>query len=634
MYFKLNNTLFKRITIYIEHQPITCGIFYCRDSAEINGCVSLQTSSWFDSEVLRNRQQKHTAKPLAVIRNKKTEAMKKILLTTAIISLSLLNVFGQISEYGIPKSFEIKEKRLSNINTITDKIDVEKAIEQAKNDSAFAVGIAKQVNIDLITNSTLKKTNDGKIYLYQVDIQNALGIGVDFSNFFIPENCKLFAYNEDRTTILGAYTSRNNKNSEKFSIQPISGETLILEYYQPDTVEVLPKLVINRIGMFYRGVSEANNIKTVGDCFEDVHCESGIDVERSVLKWRFYDTNDESYYVCSCALVNQDVISNDVKPYILTANHCGKNADLSTAIFYFNYQHPDCNASGGTSMFTMTGASKKAKRSVYDMFLMELYSFPPPDYNVYLAGWDRESASGIDDVMGIHHPHGYRKSVSLGSRKSNTNPNFWRVEWDRNDAPTAGGSSGSPLFDDDNDKIIGWLSYGTSECDNLDGKDRYGKFRKAWTGPASDKRLHEWLDPNDNDPNNIDGRNPCFDNLLIQNRTFYSAEEYYQPENRVVVQAKHKIETQGNVTIKSGSEYVFRAGDEIILSDGFTAEAGCNFVAEIAPCSGSKSLKIGNDIETDIYKIEFDEFSPNIKSDYIQVYPNPFENKTTILKFN
>ena len=42
-------------------QLVTCGIFYCRDSAEINGCGSLQTLSWFDSDVLRNRQQKHTA---------------------------------------------------------------------------------------------------------------------------------------------------------------------------------------------------------------------------------------------------------------------------------------------------------------------------------------------------------------------------------------------------------------------------------------------------------------------------------------------------------------------------------------------------------------------------------------------
>ena len=44
-----------------EHQAVTCGIFYCRDIAEINGCGSLQTSSRVDSDVLRNRQQKHTA---------------------------------------------------------------------------------------------------------------------------------------------------------------------------------------------------------------------------------------------------------------------------------------------------------------------------------------------------------------------------------------------------------------------------------------------------------------------------------------------------------------------------------------------------------------------------------------------
>ena len=36
-------------------------MFYCRDNAEINGWGSLQTSSWFDSNLLRNRQQKHTA---------------------------------------------------------------------------------------------------------------------------------------------------------------------------------------------------------------------------------------------------------------------------------------------------------------------------------------------------------------------------------------------------------------------------------------------------------------------------------------------------------------------------------------------------------------------------------------------
>lgn len=43
-------------------EMLTCGIFYCRISAFLKGCSSLQTSSWADSEVLRNRQQKHTTR--------------------------------------------------------------------------------------------------------------------------------------------------------------------------------------------------------------------------------------------------------------------------------------------------------------------------------------------------------------------------------------------------------------------------------------------------------------------------------------------------------------------------------------------------------------------------------------------
>ena len=44
-----------------KHEALTCGIFYCRVSAEINGSGSLQTLLRFDSDVLRSRQQKHTA---------------------------------------------------------------------------------------------------------------------------------------------------------------------------------------------------------------------------------------------------------------------------------------------------------------------------------------------------------------------------------------------------------------------------------------------------------------------------------------------------------------------------------------------------------------------------------------------
>jgi hypothetical protein len=70
-----------------EKRAITCGIFYCRDCAEINGCGSLQTSLRLDSDVLRSRQQNiplsvsvHAKKPCEhrITRNKTVSLIKKI----------------------------------------------------------------------------------------------------------------------------------------------------------------------------------------------------------------------------------------------------------------------------------------------------------------------------------------------------------------------------------------------------------------------------------------------------------------------------------------------------------------------------------------------------------------------------
>jgi len=58
-------------------ETLTGGIFYCRDSAEMKGCSSHQTSSWLGSDVLRNRQQKHTAKTLPA-RLKKEKTNKRL----------------------------------------------------------------------------------------------------------------------------------------------------------------------------------------------------------------------------------------------------------------------------------------------------------------------------------------------------------------------------------------------------------------------------------------------------------------------------------------------------------------------------------------------------------------------------
>lgn len=214
----------------------------------------------------------------------------------------------------------------------------------------------------------------------------------------------------------------------------------------------------------------------------------------------------------------------------------------------------------------------------------------------------------------------------------NTNTNFWRVRWD--DAPTAGGSSGSPLFEDWNDRIIGWDSYGLAGC-NLVLTTHYGKLRKAWTGPSSAKRLRNWLDPNDNDKTGIDGRDPCFNNVIIDDRDLRSAQFYYQPENNVIIQAGNELSTSNSVKILSNADYTFRAGNRIVLNPGFKTASGSFFKAEISNCqqykySPIKSSRITNSMneteESDVLKT-----NDLIESDFqIKILPNPNNGKFSL----
>ncbi len=75
-------------------QPITCGIFYCRVSAEIYGSGSLQTSSRLGSNVFRNRQQKiPLSVTLHIKKNEKQHQYYKI--CTFVIIIKLRNYFDK-----------------------------------------------------------------------------------------------------------------------------------------------------------------------------------------------------------------------------------------------------------------------------------------------------------------------------------------------------------------------------------------------------------------------------------------------------------------------------------------------------------------------------------------------------------
>ena len=139
----------------------------------------------------------------------------------------------------------------------------------------------------------------------------------------------------------------------------------------------------------------------------------------------------------------------------------------------------------------------------------------PSNYNPFFAGWDNSGDIPSTTVC-IHHPAGDIKKISfdddaasisqaMGSSEANST---WTVQWDRN-TTTEGGSSGSPLFDQ-NHRIIGQLWGGGASCFNLNSPDYYGRVSMSWepSGSNQTNQLKHWLDPNNAGASFIDGFDP------------------------------------------------------------------------------------------------------------------------------
>jgi hypothetical protein len=168
----------------------------------------------------------------------------------------------------------------------------------------------------------------------------------------------------------------------------------------------------------------------------------------------------------------------------------------------------------------LSGAVLRSRRTPTDFCLVEITGglvggTVPASYNPYFSGWDNSGVIPTSSVS-IHHPSGDIKKIAfddaaavisqgMGSSEANST---WTVEWDRN-TTTEGGSSGSPLFDQ-NKRIIGQLWGGGASCSNLSAPDYYGRVSQSWVPASSNStnQLKFWLDPNNAGAQFIDGYDP------------------------------------------------------------------------------------------------------------------------------
>lgn len=430
--------------------------------------------------------------------------MKNIFTFFLSISISL-GIFAQPSIGGLP--IGLKDVSLQSIESFKiPLVDNEALLEQDRmaallGDKTLRFGLDFPVSIPVNAASNWQDLPNGrKLWSLQIKSQTAKSINLTFNRFIVPNGTRMFVYYPDGSHVLGAFTERNMNRLHNFATLPVRGNTAILEISVPAESTPEVDIVLNQIVHVYRDFyKDLKDFGESGNCNNNVVCPEGDpwanQIRSSVMLL------SGNFRFCSGAAINNS--ANDGTPYILTADHCDPS---TTDIFMFNYQSPVCTPNqDGNTADVQQGCTIRARNGGSDFCLVELAAEINPNFNAYLSGWSRQDAPPASAV-GIHHPAGDVKKITFNDDATEIGQfggaDCWHIlDWE--DGTTEGGSSGSPLYNEDK-QIIGQLFGGTANCgNNID--DFYGRLFTSWDGNSASTRLRDWLDPTGSDVASVDG---------------------------------------------------------------------------------------------------------------------------------
>ncbi|MDR1380352.1 MAG: hypothetical protein LBJ47_02620 [Tannerella sp.] len=439
---------------------------------------------------------------------------------------------AQISEGGLPPSFAHGQELRSAPAPVEIPVDFRIADLMEDDRQRTRVGspvrIARLIPVDYTMDSDARSVAlPGGAVVRQLRLRadSAVAIMLYYDEFHIPPGGRLFIYSSDRTQLLGAYTHRTHPSGGPFATEFVAGNDLILEYVEAAAGDDRPRIRISDIGYAYdadlvQGIASGVSTRAQsGSCMVNVNCEEGEAWQNEKKGVCHTVQRVQNYsYLCSGALMNNT--AEDFRPLILTARHCGcldsddecaSERDFQQWMFYFHKELENCSSnSRPLEQRTMTGCRLLARTMMQgqsDGMLLELNAAIPDDYDVYYNGWDRRDFPAESGV-GIHHPHGDFKKISTytdvagdgtfnaedfqGERYAHWNVSF--VETENGHSMMEGGSSGSPLFNE-NKLVVGTLTGGSSSCENLWGTNLYGKLSHHWDRYGTDAAMAPWLDP-------------------------------------------------------------------------------------------------------------------------------------------
>jgi hypothetical protein len=443
-----------------------------------------------------------------------------------------------------------------------------------------------------------------RVWFLKIKANNAIALVLNFDQFNLPVGSRLYFYSPDGIEKMGAYSAQNNMGTKdkpaSFSTGLLFSEEGVLEYHEPANARntaIINLTYVTQIYRFFKGHSAERGFGGSASCQVDINCPDGADwqIQKTGVAMLLENQNG-NFRFCSGSLINNS--ANDGTPFFLTANHCivdfhvTPTGDINTGSwnlsgisFMWGYESSSCGGSDGPTNMITSGASLIATNdfaSGSDFALLLLNETPfSIGFDAQFNGWDI-SSSLPNTTTCLHHPLGDVKKISTDnqppslttatSSQGTSSLNYWQTN--QNVGFCEPGSSGSPLFNDDNTsdkKIIGQLwGVTTGDCTNPGGANQFfGPINESWTGSATNS-LSMWLDPSGGHTSIGGGHmTACTDKNLSGSQ---SSDEDIKG-----------ISVTSTQQISSGHSISYTGQNFVLLNPGFIGEP--NFIAQIGDCT-------------------------------------------------
>lgn len=478
-------------------------------------------------------------------------------LLLGILSLGIApNLFAQLSLGGLP-SETISTKQLRSISTESEEFvvvlppppqaEIERLLEEEAQGmslvrSMHRMGIPQDVDLSPENSGAISYDKEGRL-IWELVLKSpqAISLQVFFDRYHLPEGSRLFVLSPERNIVRGAFGAHNNTVDSCLAIAPLEGESLLIRYESPINDQALPLLHIGSVSYGFRAlIHESAGRHNSGepwfvggmDCAPNVVLHPEVeDISRSLVL-----IVARGSVVFSGALINNTAQNGEA--YVLTASHClngsfkyPNNASYrdntaSQCVFYFNFRSPTGHIlTRPSEEQTLSGAKIVAWDEDHDLCLLRITGVPrdevsgvgriPASYRPYFAGWN--VADHQPPYIALHHPQAstarYNRCDDMVSivdysvtAKTWKNAHYHINKWTI--GTTAGGSSGSPLFDA-HGRIIGALTGGNSYC-YAPKNDFYYAIKHCWdtNNQPTQGKLKPWLDPTASQVQNLKGLDP------------------------------------------------------------------------------------------------------------------------------